>query len=171
MQKKQKPLWYRLLKDVLIILVVFGVAGVGIDLWRSRSLPADEFPALISTNLSGQSVDLQALSEEQPVLLYFWATWCAVCKLVSPSVDWMSGSHKAVSVAMLSGDARRVQSYMDLSDYDFPVINDPQGLLAKQWGVLATPTVVVLKGGLVKSVTTGITTPVGLWIRMKLAES
>lgn len=23
-----------------------------------------------------------------PLLLYFWATWCGPCKLVSPSVEW-----------------------------------------------------------------------------------
>lgn len=29
----------------------------------------------------------------KPLLLYFWATWCGPCKLVSPSVEWAAKNY------------------------------------------------------------------------------
>lgn len=31
--------------------------------------------------------ETEVLSAEQPVLAYFWATWCGPCRLVSPSIE------------------------------------------------------------------------------------
>ncbi|NER32792.1 MAG: thioredoxin [Oscillatoria sp. SIO1A7] len=30
---------------------------------------------------------------QTPLLLYFWATWCGPCKLVSPSVEWVANNY------------------------------------------------------------------------------
>ena len=43
--------------------------------------------------------ETEVLSAEQPVLAYFWATWCGPCKLVAPSVE---------AVAQTYGDRLKV---------------------------------------------------------------
>ncbi len=32
----------------------------------------------------------EIIKAEQPVLAYFWASWCGPCRLVSPSIEWVS---------------------------------------------------------------------------------
>lgn len=35
----------------------------------------------------------EVLEASQPVLAYFWASWCGPCRLVSPSIDWAAGEY------------------------------------------------------------------------------
>lgn len=41
----------------------------------------------------------EVLGSEQPVLVYFWASWCGPCRLVSPSID---------AIAKMYGDRLKV---------------------------------------------------------------
>jgi len=36
----------------------------------------------------------EVLEAEKSVLIYFWATWCGPCKLVSPSVEWVAENYR-----------------------------------------------------------------------------
>ena len=35
----------------------------------------------------------QVVREPKPVLVYFWATWCGPCRLVSPSINWVADNY------------------------------------------------------------------------------
>ena len=43
--------------------------------------------------ISDDQFENQVLKAEQPVLAYFWASWCGPCKLVSPSVEWVASNY------------------------------------------------------------------------------
>ena len=166
----RRPRWRRWLREGIIIVVLFTLVSLGVDVWRSRDMPSTEIPVQALQTIHQQPIDLKAMSAEKPVLIYFWATWCSACKLVSPTVNWLSDDYPVVSVAIRSGSDARLNGYMNQKEYGFPVINDEQGLISHSWGIMATPTVVIVRQGKVESISTGFSTPLGLWLRMLLAE-
>ncbi len=154
------------LKEGVMVIIVFIVFSTMMDYWRSQDMPDGSIPPLVAQTVQGESIDLVTLSRDKPVMIYFWATWCPACKFVTPTVDWMSSDFEVISVAITSGENRRLNAFMENQDYSFKVINDSNGTLGREWGITATPSIVIIKDGKIVSATTGITTPPGLWLRM-----
>ncbi|WP_375748718.1 protein disulfide oxidoreductase [Vibrio sp. HN007] len=157
------------LKELVSILIILTIVSIALDYYRSFNMPKGNVPALITETLDGQRVDLVEMSQEQPVILYFWATWCGPCKVVSPTVNQFAENSNVVTIALSSGPDEKVERYLETKDYQFPVVNDINGKISQRWNVQITPTIVIINKGEIKSITTGITSPVGLWIRTLLA--
>ena len=171
--KTQKSLGQRIKrwsKELLSILLIVGVISAAMDFYRSQSMPQGNAIPMVGTSIQGEEIDLIELSKQgEPVIVYFWATWCGACKFVSPSVDWLAKSHNVVSVSLSSGPDERVSRYLQAKDYSFDVLNDTSGQIGRDWAISVTPTIAIIKDGEIKSITTGVTTPLGIWLRAALA--
>ena len=136
-----------------------------IDQWRHRDAP-DSLPAQVLVDLDGTRLDLHQMSRERPVLVYFWATWCPICRLVSPSVDALRDTHPVVTIALSSGTPGQVADYAAEHELGFHIVNDPHGDISRAWGVAVTPTLAVVHRGEIRSMTSGVTTPPGISLRL-----
>ncbi|MGG4607714.1 protein disulfide oxidoreductase [Providencia sp. Me31A] len=157
-------------KEIIVLVIILFVAFTVMDLWRK---PQTLAPVLLEqhTLANGETVSLANLSKEKPVLVYFWATWCGVCNLTSPSVsDLNQSGMPIISVAIRSGETSRLMTGMEKKDLNFPVINDISGQLSNAVGVSATPTFMVIDNGELVSFTSGWTSSYGLKVRMWLAS-
>lgn len=165
MSKKKKGLkgW---LKEIGVMLFLAVVLSIGVDMYRGQSMISGASPILVSESIKGEKIDIALMSQDEPVLIYFWGTWCPICSSVSPSVDFLSAHYSVVSVALTSGEPERVQQYLNSKDYGFATINDPNGLISKEWSVSVTPTIFVVNKGEITSITTGFTSPIGMWVRL-----
>ena len=163
--------WLGWLKEALIFTTIVVVIGLGTDLWRSQSMASGVAPKLISQSVLGEEVNLVAMSQEKPVMVYFWATWCSVCSAVSPSVNFISGNYQVLTVALASGEPQRIKQYLNAKQYDFSAINDPKGKISREWGVSVVPTIFIIDKGQITSVTTGFTSPIGMWLRLLFAAN
>lgn len=165
MNKKKKGLkgW---LKEIGVMLFLAIIVSIAMDMYRSQSMISGDSPILVSESIKGEKIDIALMSQDKPVLIYFWGTWCPICSSVSPSVNFLSDYYPVVSVALTSGTAERVQQYLNSKDYNFTTINDSKGLIGREWSVSVTPTIFVVNNGEITSITTGFTSPIGMWIRL-----
>jgi peroxiredoxin len=158
------------LKQIAIFGVIFLIMSFAVDTWRTKDIDRQALPALQGMTINNEQVDLKALSFKQPVLVYFWGTWCPVCSVVSPSVNTISQYFPTYSIAMQSGDNETLKTYMDKEEYQFNVINDDDNRIAQSLGVQVTPLVMVIDQGELVNFTTGYVSLFGLWWRIAWAS-
>jgi thioredoxin-like negative regulator of GroEL len=154
------------LKQIAFIAIVFLITSFAVDTWRTRGIDRQALPDLKGLTIDNTVVDLKALSFEQPILVYFWGTWCPVCSFVSSSVDTISQYYPVYSIAMQSGNNKTLKAYMERESYQFSVINDDDNRIANSLGVQVTPLVMVIDQGELVNYTTGYVSLFGLWWRM-----
>jgi len=153
-------------KEALWLLLMALIVSTVLDLWRSPTLP-DGAMSVPITLQDGSSTDLATLSQDKPLLVYYWASWCGVCRLTTPTVEqlWQGGAN-VLTVALRSGNGGQLATGMGKKGLTFPTHNDELGALAAQWQVGVTPTFLVIKGGKVVSSTTGWSSGMGLRARL-----
>jgi peroxiredoxin len=148
------------------------LAGVylGVRFYQQRTLVEGPAPVLRATLLDGAVFDLSGLRGE-PVLVYFWATWCPVCRLEQGSIESVSRDYRVVGIALQSGSPAEVANYLREHALRVPVVNDPEGVIAAAWGVRATPTSFIVDGaGMIRFREIGYTSEPGLRVRLWLAR-
>jgi len=148
----------------VVLLLILGVRA-----WQQSGVASGPAPALTGVLLDGKTVTLAAYAG-RPLLVHFWATWCPVCRAEQGSIDALAHDAAVITVAMQSGDREAVVQHLRKEALSFPVLNDPDGVIAAQWGVRAVPASFVVDGaGQIRYVEVGYTTGIGLRLRLWLA--
>ncbi|QIR15040.1 protein disulfide oxidoreductase [Shewanella aestuarii] len=177
MQKKQplaqriktKAFWWVQLRDLSILLIVLFV----ISSYLQRNMVSGSAPPLKGITLSQQGFDISNINK--PTLVYFWGTWCGVCKITSPMVNSVATSddYRVISIAVASGSDTDIQTYMAANDLHFAVINQNQPTqdLSNQWGAHALPSIYIIDDKQqIRFVTSGVTFSWGLKFRLWLTS-
>lgn len=153
----------------LSYLVIFIVVSQGISWWKSRDARTGNLSGFNVELLDGTRFDISALSGE-PVLLYFWATWCPVCGLQEGSVDSIAQDYPVVTIASWSEGEAAVKKHMHDNGLTFPVMLDDSGQLARSFGLKGVPGSFILSpDGEIAFVESGYTTETGLRLRLWLS--
>ena len=107
-------------------------------------------PDLSVKLLDGKQVRLSVLLEEGPLLVSFWATWCAPCKKEMRFLDEFHQKYNENSfrVLAISTDSpksmSKVKSYIRAKKHTFLVGIDPNQEIAKKMNALLMPTTLIL---------------------------
>ncbi len=72
--------------------------------------------------------EAEVLKSELPVLVDFWAEWCAPCHMIAPAVEELAKAY----------DGEMKFARMDV---------DSNNKTALQYGIMSIPTLIIFKGG------------------------
>jgi len=144
----------------LAVATLIGSSGAQTQGYQVQPWPARKpMPALSATDLNGQVWRLADL-RGKAVLINFWASWCEPCRAEMPSLQALAQAHGPDLLIVLAVNfkepAPTVQRFVQQTTLQLPVILDPQGLFARQWGITVFPsTVLIGADGRVQSVLRG----------------
>jgi thiol-disulfide isomerase/thioredoxin len=99
--------------------------------------------------LDGSAVSLAQYVGKGPVLIQFWAAWCATCRQLMPSFErakQLYGTRvKFVAIAVSANESlERVRRYSAAHKFTHPVLYDARGEAVDRFNVPATSYIVVL---------------------------
>ena len=106
------PRWRRWGKEALWLMLMALVISTLLDLWRGPSLPAGAMEAPLTLQ-DGTITNLAEQSRGRALLVYYWASWCGVCRFTTPTVEqlWQEGEN-VLTVALRSGNAEQLSQGM-----------------------------------------------------------
>jgi peroxiredoxin len=106
-----------------------------------------EPPPLSGHTVSGQAVSLAKL-QGNVVLLTFWATWCAECRPEMPLFERLHGEFAKQGLTIIGlnvqEDRDTIQRYAKNLGLTFPLVLDPDGDIARSYGVIGIPTTILI---------------------------
>ena len=82
---------------------------------------------MTAININKNNFQSEVMNSDKPVLLDFWAPWCAPCRMVVPIIEEIAGERPDIKVGKINVDE--------------------QPELASKFGIMSIPTLVVMKNG------------------------
>ena len=82
---------------------------------------------MTAININKNNFQNEVMNSDKPVLLDFWAPWCAPCRMVVPVIEEIAGERPDIKVGKINVDE--------------------QPELASEFSIMSIPTLVVMKNG------------------------
>ena len=125
------------LKFFIMIIVIANI----VSFIRKPHLKNSTLPDLNVTSIDGKKLSLH--KQNKPIILYFWGTWCPVCKVQSPQIEKLLKTYNVISIAVNSGSSKEIQTYQKKHEFHFLTIADQDGKISQKFQVNTFPTIFV----------------------------
>jgi peroxiredoxin len=157
--RRERPLW--LLLGINLALLAVLASAVWLAVWYARrdhaaaTLPSSgDFiaaqaltigtpaPDFALPRLDGGQLRLSDL-RGRPVLVNFWASWCAPCRSEMPALDRVAREYEDAGLVVVGvnqlEDPQTVSQFVQEFSLSFPIALDRDGVASRDWRVYGIP--------------------------------
>ncbi|MEO8510322.1 MAG: TlpA disulfide reductase family protein [Chloroflexota bacterium] len=138
------PLAYLVVAAVLP-LILLGVLSLALLSRAGEAAPAtigSTAPTFALADLDGNPVSLADL-RGRPVIVNFWASWCAPCVEEIPELQAAVAEHRGEGLAIIgivySDRSEAAREFMARMGGGWPSVMDPGGEVARDYGIYGPP--------------------------------
>jgi len=134
------------MKKFFTAFALLGLLGLSANAMAAKQInhPAPDFTL---KNLDGNNMKLSEM-RGTVILLNFWASWCAPCRLEMPLLDNLHNKYKDLGFTVLGvnveQDSNMARRYITDRPVSFPILLDHTNVVSKQYKVVAMPTTVLI---------------------------
>ncbi|MHB8253777.1 MAG: redoxin domain-containing protein [Acidiferrobacter sp.] len=154
-------------RAILTELLLAGIIIVAANAYLARHAAHGQAPPLAPATLNGPAPQV---ADGRPLLVDFFATWCPICR-IDQGVAQSIARHEPVVIVATQSPTQAVRVFARSHHWRAPVILDPDGAIARRYGVRVLPMAFILgPRGHIRFVVAGYTTEVGLMTRLWLAR-
>lgn len=105
---------------------------------QDKSVRNERRKFMAALHVTTKDFEREVICSDKPVLVDFWASWCGPCKMISPVIDKVADEVTDVKVCKVNVD------------------EEPE--LARKYGVMSIPTLLLIKNGEVAGTSVGVKT-------------
>jgi len=103
----------------------------------------DRFQTSYGDSLSINQVEASTPTQNTPIVLNFWASWCPPCRDEAPLLQEMWGKYQSevlfLGVNTQDSNQRNANSFLDEFNWSFPNVIDAGSRVGIQYGVFGLP--------------------------------
>lgn len=159
------------LRTLVIYALIFIITSFVANLWLTRHQAQGDAPGVEGLSINGEELVLDYASYDRPLVLYFFADWCPICKFQHSVITSVAEDYPVIAIAMQSGDNAQLRRYLQQQEMTLPVINDVSGSISESFGVQGVPaTFVIQNNSQIAFSTRGYISQLGLLARLWLAQ-
>ena len=142
------------------VLLMQGKDSIFAPVRPTRLHPGSPAPTFSLPALDGRKVNLKDY-RGKVVFLNIWATWCPTCREEMPSMEKLYRAMKGepfeiLAVSVDKAGAKTVAPFMEAHKLSFPALLDPEGTIARPYGVTGVPeSFIINKEGIIEKIVIG----------------
>jgi cytochrome c biogenesis protein CcmG, thiol:disulfide interchange protein DsbE len=153
------PRKIQIMKKLFLLFLVgtFSLATFAQEPTTETALHQKQVPSVKLVDMKGKAINTAELTANGPVIISFWATWCAPCKKELNTIhevyeDWVTET--GVTLVAVAIDDEKTKSqvpvYVNGKAWDYTVLMDPNWDFKRAMGVNNVPhTFLVDKNGFI----------------------
>lgn len=125
-----------ILKLIMILTVVLNI----VSYYKSQDINKSKLNLPSLTLIDETSYKS---TPDKPLLIYFWATWCPICKIESGYIESLSKKFNVLTIAVDSGSNNEISQYIKEHDLSFKVYNDQDKRVSQKFNIKGYPTILI----------------------------